>query len=78
MVGVPQDAVIWVLLGGNSVTTVAGAVPNAENGELVAVPPVMTSEEPAPDPPGSFQVVVKINCVPVPAVLAATVMLCPV
>ncbi len=59
-----------VELGGVTVTIVAGAVPKLLNGELVAVPPVITSLLPAPDPPGSLQVVVNTNCVPDPAVFA--------
>ena len=78
IVGVPQVSLRKVELGGNSVTTVAGAVPKVVNGELVAVPPEITSDDPIADPPGSFQVVVRINCVSEPAVLAATLMLWPV
>jgi hypothetical protein len=78
MVGVPQLADKYVELGGIKVTTVAGAVPNAVKGEDVAVPSLILSLDPGPDPPGSDHVVVIINCVPDAAVLAATVMLCPV
>lgn len=80
MVGVPQAAEVkYVELGGLAVTRVQGAVPNdPENGDVVAVPPEITSLDPAPDPPGSTQVVVNTSCVPVPAVLALTAMYCPV
>lgn len=75
----PQAALVrYVELGTNSVTTVAGAVPNPENGDAVAVPPVITSLEPVPEPPGSTQVVVRTSCVPVPAVRAFREMYCPV
>ena len=79
MVGVPQLADSpEEVLGGNSVTSVVGAVPNVLNGDAVAVPPDMTSLDPTAEPPGSVQVVVMTSCVPEPAVLAATLMNCPV
>jgi len=79
MVGVPQAAAVkYVLDGGISVTTVAGAVPKLVNGDPVAVPPVISSVLPALPPPGSVHTVVNTNCVPVPAVLPLTKMFCPV
>ena len=67
-------------LGGKYVTRVVGAVaaPIEVAGLDTAVPPEMLSLDPAPDPPGSVHVVVKTNCVPVPAVLALICMNDPV
>ena len=61
-------------------TKVVGAVaaPIDVAGELTAVPPEISSLDPVPEPPGSVQVVVSTNCVPVPAVLALIWMYCPV
>ena len=58
--------------GGLTVTNVVGAVPKLENGDVVAVPPLILSGEPGLPPPGSDQVVVNTNCVPDPAVRAST------
>jgi len=58
-VGVPQELERFDVLGGKYVTTVAGAVPKLIPD--VAVPPVISSVLPAPDPPGSTHVVVNIN-----------------
>jgi hypothetical protein len=48
----------YVVSGGKYVTSVAGAVPNEENGLVVSVPPDILSLDPVPEPPGSTQVVV--------------------
>lgn len=75
MVGVPQLAVRYVVDGGIYVTKVVGAVPViVVDGDDVAVPPEMVSSEPGPERPASVHDVVRTNCVPVPAVLADTVM----
>ena len=77
--GVPQLSLKYVVDGGRNVTNVVGAVPvMVVLGDVVAVPPEIASVDPAPEPPGSFHSVSMINCVPDPAVLALTRMLCPV
>jgi len=64
----------YVVLGGYTVTKVAGAVPKVA--PVVAVPPEMLSDDPAAEPPGSVQVVV--NVIAVPELVALRVMYCPV
>jgi hypothetical protein len=50
-----------VVLGGRYVTKVVGAVPViVVLGDVVAVPPVIASVDPAPEPPGSDQTVVSV------------------
>jgi len=72
MVGVPQEADRYVVLGGRKVTRVVGAVPvMVVDGLEVAVPPEMLADVPAPDDPSSDQVVTKVSMV-LPA-LSATV-----
>jgi len=66
-----------VLLGGINVTKVVGAVPvMVVDGDVVAVPPEILSLDPVAEPPGSTQVVVKVNIVEV--ALASIWMYCPV
>ena len=56
--GVPQVLLRNEVLGGKYVTSVVGAVPvMLVAGEPVAVPPLISSMEPAPEAPGSTQVV---------------------
>jgi hypothetical protein len=63
-VGVPQVLVRNEVLGGKYVTNVVGAVPvMLVAGELVAVPPVIASVAPAPEAPGSTQVVEYVSTV---------------
>ena len=72
MVGVPQLAERYVVLGGRKVTKVVGAVPvMVVDGLEVAVPPEMLADVPAPELPSSDQVVTKVKMV-LPA-LSATV-----
>ena len=62
--GVPQEADRYVVLGGMYVTKVVGAVPViVVDGLVVAVPPEMLAEVPAPDDPSLTQVVTKVNTV---------------
>lgn len=59
--GVPQVLTKYVVLGGRYVTKVVGAVPViVVLGDVVAVPPVMASVDPAPEPPGSVHTVLKV------------------
>jgi hypothetical protein len=62
-VGVPQLLVRFVVLGGINLQRTAGAVPNAENGEVVSVPPEICVFCPAPDLIALAQVVVKVKVV---------------
>jgi hypothetical protein len=74
MVGVPQLADRYVVLGGIKFTKVVGAVaaPMDVAGLDTAVPPVMLAVVPAPDVPSSTQVVTKVSTV-APALTAAVV-----
>jgi hypothetical protein len=65
IVGVPQELIKLVVSGGKYVTKVVGAVaaPILVAGLVTPVPPEMLSLEPAPDPPGSTQVVLKVSTV---------------
>jgi hypothetical protein len=68
-VGVPHEAVRYVVLGGIKVHKVVGAVPViVVLGLVVAVPPEMLAVVPAPLEPLSTQVVTKVNTVPEVAV----------
>ena len=62
------------MLGGKNVTRVHGAVPGVA--PLGLVPPEISSDDPAPDPPGSLQVVVSVSTVAL--LLALIAMYCPV
>ena len=69
----------WIAEGAHDDTPAsAGQRIDKEHPPVYSRPPVITSLEPVPEPPGSVQVVVNTNCVPVPAVLAFTAMNCPV
>ena len=74
IVGVPQLADRYVVLGGIKFTKVVGAVaaPMDVAGLDTAVPPEMLAVAPMAEVPSSTQVVVKVNTVP-PALSAAVV-----
>ena len=74
MVGVPQLADRYVVLGGIKFTKVVGAVaaPIEVAGLVTAVPPEMLAVAPATAGPSSTQVVTKVNTV-LPALSAAVV-----
>lgn len=72
MVGVPQEADRYVVLGGRKVTKVVGAVPViVVDGLEVAVPPEILDVGPTPDEPSSAQVVT--NVITVAPAFSATV-----
>ena len=74
IVGVPQAAERYVVLGGITLTKVVGAVaaPMDVAGLDTAVPPVILAVVPAADVPSSLQVVTKVSTV-APALTAAVV-----
>lgn len=79
--GVPHVLLKYVALGGKYVTKVVGAVPViVVDGDEVAVPPEITSLDPAPEAPGSTQVVVRVITAGVEllSTLAAILMYWPV
>ena len=75
MVGVPQLADRFAVLGGIKFNKVVGAVPVIDvAGLLVAVPPVMLAVVPAVPVPSSLQTVVNVNTV-LPAFNATCVLI---
>jgi hypothetical protein len=73
-VGVPQLLVRYVVDGGTNRQSTVGAVPYAENGLVVSVPPEMFVLCPAPARAELFQVVTKVIAV-APAFFAAVIMM---
>ena len=74
MVGVPQEAVRYVVDGGMYVHSVVGAVaaPIEVAGLVTPVPPEILDDVPAPEDPSSTQVVTNVSTV-LPALTAAVV-----